>query len=54
MAIEAGVTAFWSKYVGLDGKVVGIDRYGLSAPSAQVFQALGITVPALVTAARSC
>lgn len=54
VAIEAGVTSFWSKYVGLDGKVVGIDRFGLSAPSAQVFQALGITTEALVAAARSC
>jgi len=31
VAIEAGVTALWSKYVGLEGKVVGIDRFGLSA-----------------------
>ncbi|MCL0149155.1 transketolase-like TK C-terminal-containing protein, partial [Klebsiella pneumoniae] len=30
VAVEAGVTVLWSKYVGLDGKVVGIDRFGLS------------------------
>jgi len=53
VAIEAGVTSFWSKYVGLDGKVVGIDRFGLSAPFAQVFKELGITTEALVAAARS-
>ena len=53
VAMEAGVTTFWSKYVGLDGKVVGIDRFGLSAPAAQVFKALGITTEALVAAARS-
>src|SRR5258708_10853766 len=35
VAIEAGVTALWSKYVGLDGRVVGIDRFGLSAPRSE-------------------
>jgi transketolase len=54
IAVEAGVTQFWSKYVGLDGKAVGIDRFGLSAPAPQVFKALGITTEAVVAAARSC
>ena len=54
VAIEAGVTGFWRKYVGLDGKVVGIDRFGLSAPAPQVFKELGITTEALIAAARSC
>ena len=53
VAVEAGVTSFWSKYVGLDGKVVGIDRFGLSAPAAEVFKALGITTDAVVAAAKS-
>ena len=53
IAIEAGVTALWAKYVGLDGKVIGIDRFGLSAPSPVVFKELGITTEALVAAARS-
>ena len=53
VAIEAGVTSFWRKYVGLDGKVVGIDRFGLSAPAPQVFKELGITTEALLAAARS-
>jgi len=53
IAIEAGVTALWRKYVGLDGKVVGIDRFGLSAPSQVVYKELGITVDALVAAAGS-
>jgi transketolase len=53
VAIEAGVTILWHKYVGLDGKVVGIDRFGLSAPSATVFKELGITTEALVAAAQS-
>ncbi len=53
VAIEAGVTALWRKYVGLDGKVVGIDRFGLSAPSPIVYKELGITAEAVVAAARS-
>jgi transketolase len=53
IAIEAGVTDLWRKYVGLDGKVVGIDRFGLSAPAPEIFKELGITTEALVAAARS-
>jgi transketolase len=53
VAIEAGVTALWRKYVGLDGKVVGIDRFGLSAPAPVVYAELGITAEHLVAAARS-
>ena len=53
VAIEAGVTILWHKYVGLDGKVVGIDRFGLSAPAPLAFKELGITTEALVAAAQS-
>jgi transketolase len=53
IAIEAGVTALWRKYVGLDGKVVGIDRFGLSAPAPIIYKELGITAEALVAAAQS-
>jgi transketolase len=53
VAVEAGVTVLWYKYVGLDGKVVGIDRFGLSAPAPQVFKELGITAEAVVAAAQS-
>jgi transketolase len=53
VAIEAGVTVLWYKYVGLDGKVVGIDRFGLSAPAPIAFKELGITSEALVAAAQS-
>ena len=53
VAMEAGVTSLWHKYVGLDGKVVGIDRFGLSAPSAVVFKELGMTTETLVAAAQS-
>lgn len=53
IAVEAGVTGLWHKYVGLDGKVVGIDRFGLSAPAPVVFKELGLTVEAVVAAAQS-
>ena len=44
VAIEAGVTSGWYQFVGGKGRVVGIDQFGLSAPGAQVYEALGITV----------
>jgi transketolase len=53
VAIEAGVSALWYQFVGLDGKVVGIDRFGMSAPGATVMKELGITVEAVVAAAQS-
>ena len=53
VAIEAGVTGLWHKYVGLAGKVVGIDRFGLSAPGNIAMKELGITTEAVVTAAKS-
>ncbi|MBI5769954.1 MAG: transketolase [Verrucomicrobia bacterium] len=53
VAIEAGVTILWHKYVGLDGKVVGIDRFGLSAPAPIAFKELGLTTEALVAAAQA-
>ena len=48
IAIEAGVTSAWHQYVGLDGKVIGIDRFGLSAPGDQVQKALGMTVEHII------
>jgi len=53
VAIEAGVSALWHKYVGLDGKIVGIDRFGLSAPGNIAMKELGITTEAVVAAAQS-
>lgn len=53
VAVEAGVTVLWHKYVGLDGKVVGIDRFGLSAPAPTVFKELGVTAEAVIAAAQS-
>jgi transketolase len=42
VAVEAGVTAHWWKYVGFQGKVLGTDKFGLSAPANFVFDAFGI------------
>lgn len=53
VAIEAGVSSAWYKYVGLDGKVVGIDRFGMSAPAPTVFKELGITTENLVAVAQT-
>ena len=53
VAIEAGVSALWYKYVGLDGKVIGIDRFGISAPGGTVMKELGITADAVVAAAKA-
>lgn len=52
VAIEAGSTALWYKYVGLQGAVIGIDRFGESAPAEVLFEYFGITVDKLVTAAK--
>jgi len=48
IAIEAGVTDGWRKYVGLDGIVIGIDSFGESAPAADVFEHFGLTVEQVV------
>jgi len=53
VSVEAGVTPLWREYVGLEGKCVGIDRFGISAPAPLAMRELGITVDAVVAAARS-
>ena len=52
VAIEAGVTDSWRKYVGLDGAVVGIDTFGESAPAGVLYQHFGITTEALIKAVK--
>ncbi|MBK1834989.1 transketolase [Roseibacillus ishigakijimensis] len=47
VAIEAGVSSLWHKYVGSEGEIIAIDRFGLSAPGNTVFKELGITVDAV-------
>jgi transketolase len=53
VAIEAGVPDTWYQYVGLDGKVVGLHRFGLSAPGAEVMKEFGIDAQHVIDAARS-
>ena len=53
VAIEAGVTGFWRKYVGLDGAVIGIDSFGASAPIDALYKHFGITVDAAVAAVKA-
>ncbi|MGB9577705.1 MAG: transketolase [Halothiobacillaceae bacterium] len=53
VAVEAGVTAFWAKYVGLDGAVVGIDTFGESAPAGELFKHFGFTVENVVKTCES-
>jgi transketolase len=52
VAVEAGHPDYWYQFVGLQGAVVGIARYGLSAPGEQALEALGMTVDAVVKAAK--
>ena len=51
VAVEAGHPDTWFKYVGLDGAVVGIDRFGMSAPGAQALETLGMTTERIVATA---
>jgi transketolase len=52
VAVEAGATLGWGRYVGLDGAVVGVDRFGASAPYQRVYRELGLTAEAVVAAAQ--
>ncbi len=53
VAVEAGITGFWYKYVGLDGAVVGMDCFGESAPAGDLFKHFGFTVENVVKAVKS-
>jgi transketolase len=53
IAVEAGVTDYWRKYVGLEGTVVGIDRFGESAPASDLFKHFGFTPEKVAEAVRS-
>src|SRR6266571_3702966 len=53
VAVEAGVGDYWRKYVGTEGAVVGIDRYGESAPGAKLFGYFGFTSDNVVKAVKS-
>ncbi len=53
VAMEAARTFGWSQYVGLDGKVIGLDRFGASAPGEKVYEELGMTAQAVVEAVKA-
>ena len=53
VAVEAGVSDYWRKYVGLEGAVVGIDRFGESAPAGDLFKHFGFTAENIGKAVRS-
>jgi len=53
VAIEAGVSDLWYRWVGLDGKVIGIDRFGISAPGNQVMEIFGMTAANVVANVRA-
>jgi transketolase len=53
VAVEAGVSDYWRKYVGLEGAVIGIDRYGESAPGGELFKYFGFTADKVAAAVKS-
>jgi len=53
VAVEAGVSLGWERYVGTAGKTIGLDRFGASAPYQTIYQKLGLTAEAMVSAATA-
>ena len=53
VAIEAGVSGLWHKYTGLDGKVIGTDKFGFSAPGNIVMESFGITAANVMSTAKA-
>ena len=53
VAIEAGIPEIWAQYVGLDGKIIGLHRFGMSGPGAEVMKEFGIDAQHVIDAARS-
>lgn len=53
LAVEAGISQGWHRWVGSEGAVLGLDHYGASAPANQVFENFGFTVENIVTSARN-
>ncbi|NKB34750.1 MAG: transketolase [Pseudomonadales bacterium] len=53
LAVEAAATDYWSKYVGLEGKVIGMDRFGESAPGGVLMEHFGFTADNVVAVAKS-
>jgi transketolase len=53
VSVEAGVTMGWERYVGLSGKMVGIDHFGASAPYQRVYEEFGLTSEHVIAAAEA-
>jgi len=53
VAVEAGVPDYWRKYVGLEGAVIGIDRYGESAPAGELYKHFGLTPERIAAAVKA-
>lgn len=53
IAIEAGVTAIWHRYIGPEGRIIGIDRFGMSAPGDFVLEKLGMSTANLLNVAQA-
>jgi transketolase len=53
VAVEASITDYWYRFVGLDGAVVGMNSYGESAPAGDLFKHFGITTDAVVAAVKA-
>ena len=52
VAIEAGIADYWYKYVGFDGRVIGMTTFGESAPAGELFKMFGFTVDNVVNTAK--
>lgn len=52
VAVEAGISEFWYKYVGFGGRIVGMNTFGESAPAGELFKLFGFTVENVVAKAK--
>jgi len=52
VAVEAGIKLGWEHYVGLDGAVIGMDRFGASAPASVLYEKFGITVQGVIESVK--
>ena len=52
IAVEAGIADYWYKYVGLDGRIIGMTTFGESAPAGELFKLFGFTVENVVSTAN--
>lgn len=53
VAVEAAAKYGWERYVGIEGKVIGMDGFGASGPAGELYKHFGITVDAVISAVKS-